>query len=98
MNVARLLELLTMFEKAFCVGPGSVKDHPPTEIKVCSPGFLLFKAVKRLYREPPFASIGVIWKLLASKNANAKLIEVKPSRLRSSGATLRHARVFAQDS
>lgn len=68
------------------------------EIKACSPGFLLFKAVNRLYREPAFESMGVIEKLLASKDANAKLMDVKPSRLRSSGETLWQERVFAQDS
>ena len=60
MKVARLPALLTILGKAFCVDPGSVKDHPPIEMKAWSPGFLVFRAVNRLYREPPFASIGVI--------------------------------------
>lgn len=98
MNDARLPEVLTMLLKALRVGPGSVNDQPPTEIHVSRPGFLSFKAVKRLYRDAPLASMGAIWKLEASKNANAKLMELKPSIFKSSGATFWHDRVLDHDS
>ena len=75
-----------------------MKLHPPTEIQVWRPGFLLFRAVKRLYRLAPLASMGEIWNEVGSKNAKAKFIEVKPSRLRSSGATFWQERVLDQDS
>lgn len=46
--------------KAFCVGPGSVNDHPPTDTQVSSPLYLFFRAVKRLYKEAELESMGAI--------------------------------------
>ena len=80
--------------KAFCVEPGSVNDYPPMEIQVCSLLLLAFSPVKRLYRDAPLASIDVISKLEESKKENAKLMCVKPSRFKSSGATFWHWRVL----
>lgn len=60
--------------KASCVGPGSVNDHPPTEIQVSSPVYLVFKAGKRLNRDAELESMGVITKVLGSKNTKAKLM------------------------
>lgn len=48
MNVALFPALLTMLEYAFCVGPGSVNDQPPTDMNVWRPDLLFFKLVNRL--------------------------------------------------
>jgi hypothetical protein len=66
-------------------------SYPPTEIQVCKPLYLSFRAVKRCNKLPEFESIGVIWKLSGSKKAKAKLTCVKPDRLRSSGRTWQEA-------
>lgn len=94
MKVARLPALLLMSLNAVRVGPGSVKLQPPTEIQVCKPFFLDFKAVKRLYSAPVLPSIGAMAKEDGSKKAKAKLIWVKPSRFSCSGETAWHWRVF----
>lgn len=49
-----------MVLKACWVGPGSVNDHPPTDIQVSSPLCLFFKAVNRLYNDAEFESMGAI--------------------------------------
>lgn len=94
MNDARLLALLLMSLNAVRVGPGSVKLQPPTEIQVCRPAFFDLRAVNRLYSAPVFPSIGAIANEEGSKNAKAKLMCEKLSRLRSSGDTAWHWRVL----
>lgn len=79
--------MLATSEKACLVGPGSVNDHPPTEIQVCRPLYISFRAVKQWYRVAEFESMGAIWKVSGSKKAKAKLTWVKPARLRSSDCT-----------
>jgi hypothetical protein len=88
MNFLRLPAVLVMSEKAFRVGPGSVNDQPPTEIQVCMPLYLSFKAVNRRNSDPELSSMGLIRKLVGSKNANAKLTCVNPCRSSCSGETL----------
>lgn len=88
MNFWRFAAVLAIFENACRVGPGSVNDHPPMEIKACKPLYLSFKAVKRLYNVAELSSMGTTWKASGLKNANAKLTCVKPAKLRSSGSTL----------
>ena len=51
-----------------------MNDHPPTEIQVSSPAYLVFKAGKRPNKEAELESMGAITKLLGSKNTKAKLI------------------------
>ena len=60
MNVCLLEEVDTMVLKASWVGPGSVNDHPPTEIQVSSPVYFVFRAVNLPNKEAEFASMGVI--------------------------------------
>jgi hypothetical protein len=73
MNFWRLPEFELMSLNADRVGPGSVKDQPPTEIQVWRPLLVSFSAVNRLYSFPLLPSIGAIWKVVGSKKANAKL-------------------------
>ena len=44
------------------------------EIHVSSPLYLAFRPVKRDNSDAELESMGAIWKLLGSKNANAKLM------------------------
>ena len=78
--------------------PGSLNDHPPTDIHVCNPLFLDRSAVKAFNREAAFESIAVTWKVVGWKKAKAKLRCVNPVRSKSFGNTLSHFRVLAQDS
>ena len=87
MNFCLLTDDEDIVLNASWVAPGSVNDHPPTDIHVSSPVYLVFSAVKRPNRDAEFESIGAIWKLLGSKKAKAKLMCVKPERLSSSGVT-----------
>ena len=98
MNTLRFAALLAMFEKASRVGPGSVKLQPPILIHVCRPGLLPFKPVNLEYKDPLWLSMGAMTKVDGSKNAKAKLMCVNPFRLRSSGETFWHLRVFDHDS
>src|SRR5450756_424292 len=98
MNIWRFPDELVMSLKEDLVGPGSVKDQPPTEIHVCKPLRESLRAVKRPNSSPLGPSIGAMAKDFGSKKAKAKLMWVKPLRFRSSGATDSHLRVLAQDS
>ena len=60
MNVCLLAEVDAIVLKASWVGPGSVNDHPPTEIQVSSPAYFVFRAVNLPNKEAESESIGVI--------------------------------------
>lgn len=47
MNFLRFAAVLVITVKAVRVGPGSVNDHPPTEIQVCKPSLLSLRAYSR---------------------------------------------------
>lgn len=47
MNFFRFAAVLVITVNALRVGPGSVKDHPPTEIQVCNPSFLSLRAYRK---------------------------------------------------
>ena len=73
MNAALLEAEDAMLLQASWVEPGSVKDHPPTEIQVSKPVYWALTAVKSLSMEAIFASMLVIVKVSGTKYAKAIL-------------------------